>query len=173
MAISSIGQNNSNEISQQLLKLGLDKSKQNNTQYAIQLINAWNNLGHEENKYNPYIVLPMSVWLQLFEKQYTETTDSTLKSKIGITYATILIDLSNYEKAIVITKLAYAKRKNITRNEYKILLSNLEKCYKSRNEIAKAIAIRKELVENKLINNYWRIYKVSNVSIKWTKKGLN
>lgn len=159
MAISSIGQNNSNEISQQLLKLGLDKSKQNNNQYAIQLINAWNNLGHEESKYNPYIVLPMSVWLQLFEKQYTETTDSTLKSKIGITYATILIDLSNYEKAIVILKLAYAERKNITRNEYKILLSNIEKCYQSRNEIAKAIAIRKELIENKLINNYWRIYK--------------
>ena len=159
MAISSIGQNNSNEISQQLLKLGLDKSKQNNTQYAIQLINAWNNLGHEENKYNPYIVLPMSVWLQLFEKQYTETNDSTLKSKIGITLSTILIDLSNYEKALAILKLAYAERKNITPNEYKILLSNLEKCYKSRNEIAKAIAIRKELVENKLINNYWRIYK--------------
>ena len=63
--ITSIGQNNSNEISQQLLKMGLDASKQNNTQYAIQLINAWNNLGHEENKYNPYIVLPMNIWGQL------------------------------------------------------------------------------------------------------------
>jgi two-component sensor histidine kinase len=159
IAISSIGQNNSNEISQQLLKLGLDTSKQNNTQYAIQLINAWNNLGHEENKYNPYIVLPMNIWGQLFATQYEKTTDANLKSKIGITYATILIDLSNYEKAIVILKLAYAERKNITRKEYKILLSNIEKCYQSKNEIAKAIVIRKELIENKLINNYWRIYK--------------
>jgi two-component sensor histidine kinase len=157
--ITSIGQNNSNEISQQLLKMGLDASKQNNTQFAIQLINAWNSLGHEENKYNPYIVLPMNIWQQLFEKKYTETNDSTLKSKIGITLSTILIDLSNYKKALAILKLAYAERKNITPNEYKILLSNLEKCYKSKNEIAKAIAIRKELVENKLMNNYWRIYK--------------
>ena len=139
--------------------MGLDASKQNNTQFAIQLINAWNSLGHEENKYNPYIVLPMNIWQQLFEKKYTETNDSTLKSKIGITLSTILIDLSNYEKALVILELAYTERKNITPNEYKVLLINLEKCYKSRNEIAKAIAIRKELVENKLINNYWRIYK--------------
>ena len=65
--------------------MGLDASKQNNTQFAIQLINAWNSLGHEENKYNPYIVLPMNIWQQLFEKKYTETNDSTLKSKIGIT----------------------------------------------------------------------------------------
>ena len=159
IAISSIGQNNSNEISQQLLKLGLDTSKQNNTQYAIQLINAWNNLGHEENKYNPYIVLPMNIWGQLFATQYEKTSDANLKSKIGIAFSSVLIDLSKYEQALGILKLAYLERKEITSIEYKILLNNLEKCYKSRNEITNAIEIRKELIENKLINNYWKIYK--------------
>jgi two-component sensor histidine kinase len=159
IAISSIGQNNSNEISQQLLKLGLDTSKQNNTQYAIQLINAWNNLGHEENKYNPYIVLPMNIWGQLFATQYEKISDANLKSKIGIAFSSVLIDLSKYEQALGILKLAYLERKEITSIEYKILLNNLEKCYKSRNEITNAIEIRKELIENKLINNYWKIYK--------------
>jgi two-component sensor histidine kinase len=156
---SSIGQSNIREINQQLLKLGVDASKQNNMQLSIQLIKAWNNLDHEENKYNPYIVLPMNTWVQLFEKQYEQTNESNLKSKIGIAYASILIDLSNYEKALKILKVAYAERKNVTPFEYKILLSNLEKCYKSRNEITNAIEIRKELIENRLINNYWRIYK--------------
>mgnify|MGYP000604307225 FL=1 len=130
IAISSIGQNNSNEISQQLLKLGLDTSKQNNTQYAIQLINAWNNLGHEEKKYNPYIVLPMNIWGQLFATKYEKTSDANLKSKIGIAFSSVLIDLSKYEQALGILKLAYLERKEITSIEYKILLNNLEKCYK-------------------------------------------
>jgi two-component sensor histidine kinase len=159
MSNFSIGQNNSNEINQQLLELGLDASKQNNTQFSIQLVNTWNNLGYEENKYNPYIILPIHIWESLFVKQYEKVSDSNLKSKIGIALSTILIDLSNYEKALTILKLAYAERKNVTPFEYKILLSNLEKCYKSRNEITNAIEIRKELIENRLINNYWRIYK--------------
>ena len=73
--ISSIGQSNVTEINQQLLKLGIDASKQNNTQLSTQLIKAWNNLDHEENKYNPYIVLPMNTWVQLFEKQYEQTNE--------------------------------------------------------------------------------------------------
>jgi len=146
-------------IHQKLNELGLETSKSQTNEYANQLINTWRKLGHEENKYNPYIVLPIKEWEKLFEKEYQNVADTNIKTRIAIHYSTILIDLSKYEKALTILKLAYPDRTNISKNEYKILLSNLEICYKSKNEITKAIEIRNELIANKLINNYWRIYK--------------
>ena len=159
IAISANGQIYSKDIQNKIFELGLDSSKQSNSLHTNQLITAWIKLERDENKYNPYIVLPIKIWETLFEKQYNEKNSPILKAQIGIHYSSILIDLSQYEKAIKILQLAYAERNKIAKNDFKILLNNLEQCYKSKNEIAKAILIRNELVENKLLSNYWRIYK--------------
>ena len=155
----AISQENSANSYKKLLAMGLDSSKQDKDQFSKQLLNEWLKSDHETNKFNPYIILPIKVWEQLFENQYKETRNIILKAQIGISYSTILIDLSRYEKAIPILENAYQLRKNLPKNDYKSLLNNLEACYKSKNEISKAIIIRDELIENKLINNYWRIYK--------------
>lgn len=159
ITITALGQVDNKDINLRLIELGLDNRKQNDTQFSKQLLNTWIKLGHEENKYMPFIVLPMNVWEELFEKQYNKTKDTNLKAQMGVTYSTILIDLSKYEKALNILKLAYVSKNKLTKEYYKVLLNNLETCYKSKNEISKAIEIRNELIENKLINNYWRIYK--------------
>lgn len=159
IAISANGQIYSKDIQNKIFELGLDSSKQSNSLHTNQLITAWIKLERDENKYNPYIVLPIKIWETLFEKKYNEKNSPILKAQIGIHYSSILIDLSQYEKAIKILQLAYAERNKIAKNDFKILLNNLEQCYKSKNEIAKAILIRNELVENKLLSNYWRIYK--------------
>lgn len=159
MVVTANGQVNGKDTQIKLLELGLDSSNQNNSAYAKQLINAWVKLGREENKYNPYIVLPIKTWEVIFEKQYNKNNNPNLKAIIGIHYSSILLDLSQYDKAIGILQFSYKERKNIPSNEYKILLNNLEQYYKSKSEIAKAILIRNELIENKLISNYWRIYK--------------
>ena len=54
------------------------------------------------NPYNPlsYIVLPIKVWETEFEKKYYKTKDQNLKARVGIPYSNILIDLSQYEKAL-------------------------------------------------------------------------
>jgi len=159
MVVTANGQVNGKDTQIKLLELGLDSSNQNNSAYAKQLINAWVKMGREENKYNPYIVLPIKTWEVIFEKQYNKNNNPNLKAIIGIHYSSILLDLSQYDKAIAILQFSYKERKNIPSNEYKILLNNLEQYYKSKSEIAKAILIRNELIENKLISNYWRIYK--------------
>jgi two-component sensor histidine kinase len=159
MVVTANGQVNGKDTQIKLIELGLDSSNQNNSAYAKQLINAWVKLGREENKYNPYIVLPIKTWEVIFEKQYNKNNNPNLKAIIGIHYSSILLDLSQYDKAIGILQFSYKERKNIPSNEYKILLNNLEQYYKSKSEIAKAILIRNELIENKLISNYWRIYK--------------
>jgi len=159
MVVTANGQVNGKDTQIKLLELGLDSSNQNNSAYAKQLINAWVKMGREENKYNPYIVLPIKTWEVIFEKQYNKNNNPNLKAIIGIHYSSILLDLSQYDKAIGILQFSYKERKNIPSNEYKILLNNLEQYYKSKSEIAKAILIRNELIENKLISNYWRIYK--------------
>lgn len=160
ISMTSTGQAVSKEISDKIIELGLDSSKIKLSEYGNQLNVIWAKLGHEENKYNPYIVLPISAWEQLFEKQYINTSNTSSKIELAINYSTILIDLSKYDKALQILNIAYPLRKRLSKSVYKTLLNNLETCYKSSNEISKAILIRNELIENKLINNYWRIYKV-------------
>ena len=159
MTISSTGQEFNNEINNKVKELGLDSSKIKASEYPNQLNAVWTKLGHEENKYNPYIVLPIKIWEQLFEKQHINTANTNSHVVLAVNYSTILIDLSKYDKAIQILNSAYPLRKNLPKSVYKTLLNNLETCYKSSNEISKAIQIRNELIENKLINNYWRIYK--------------
>ena len=159
IVVTANGQIDSKIYQNKLMELGLDTSKQNNPSFSNQLIDEWLKQGREENKYNPYIVLPISIWEHLFEKQYAQNNEPYLKARIAIQYSNILIDLSQYEKALAILKQAYPERKKLIKNEYKNLLNNLELCYNSKNEIAKAISIRNELIENKLLSNYWRIYK--------------
>ena len=159
IAINSNCQVNYKDLQIKIWELGLDSSKIDNPQYARQLLKAWEKLEREENKFNPYIVLPIKVWEKLFEQQYCKINNPSLRAEIGIHYSSILIDLSQYEKALGILQQAYNERKRISKIEYKILLENFEQCYKSKNELAKAISIRNELIENKLLSNYWRIYK--------------
>ena len=159
ISISAMSQENSLDKYKKLLAIGLDSSKQNNEEFSKQLITVWLKSDHETNKFNPYIILPIKIWESLFEKQYKININPNENVKIGIIYATILIDLSKYEKAIPILEKAYLYKNILLKNDYKILLNNLEICYKSKNEISKAISIRDELIENKLINNYWKIYK--------------
>lgn len=159
MSMSLVGQVINKEFSNKIIALGLDSKKLTVNAYGNQLNAVWAKLDHEENKYNPYIVLPIKVWEQLFEKQYINTVDTNSKILLAINYSTILIDLSQYDKALQILNSAYPLRKRVSTSAYKILLNNLENCYKSRNEISKAILIRNELIENKLINNFWKIYK--------------
>lgn len=159
ISISAMSQFNKEDINKKLHEIGLDSSSLNSEQYSKQLLKVWSKSDHETNKFNPYIILPIKLWEEIFEKQYQKTKAVYLNAQIGISYSTILIDLSKYEKAIPILEKAYLLRKSLLKTDYKILLNNLETCYKSKNEITKAIAIRDELIENKLINNYWRIYK--------------
>ena len=159
VSISAISQENSADTYKILLAMGLDSSKQNSDEYSKKLIGTWLKSDHETNKFNPYIILPIKTWEYLFENQYKITNNPNLNAQIAITYATILIDLSKYEKAIPILEKAYLLKKSLPKSDYKNLLNNLEICYKSKNEISKAINIRDELIENKLINNYWKIYK--------------
>lgn len=149
----------SKEIQDKILKLGLDISNENSTQISEQLINIWSKIEQDDDKFMPYIILPIKVWGDLFEKQYQKNNNNSQNARIGIYYSSILIDLSQYEKALEILKFAYSEKKRISKNEYKILLINLEQCYKSKNEISNAIQIRKELIQNKLLKNYWKIYK--------------
>jgi two-component sensor histidine kinase len=159
LCISATSQTTSEEIQKKMLALGLDSSKLNSMHFSKRLLTTWTKSDHDENKYNPYIILPIKKWEQLFEMQYNKIHKDPLAADIAIIYATILIDLSKYEKALPILDKAYKSRKLLSKDTYKYLLINLELCYKSRNEISKAINIRNELIENKLINNYWRIYK--------------
>ncbi len=159
MAISTRSQVNNMDLQLKISQLGLDSSKIDNPQFAEHLINVWVMQEREENKFNPYIVLPIKKWESIFEKQYCKTNDPNLRAAIGIHYSSILIDLSQYEKALGVLQQVYTERRRLTKNEYEILLDNLEQCYKSKNEIAKAISIRKEIIENKLLSNYWKIYK--------------
>ncbi len=159
MCISAASQSGSENTQSKLVAMGLDSSKLNSLQFSKQLLNIWSKADHEENKYNPYIILPIKIWEQLFDNQYNKIKEEPLASEIAISYATILIDLSKYEKALPILDKAYLSKKLLPKSVYKVLLNNIEICYKSRNEISKAIIIRNELIENKLIKNYWRIYK--------------
>lgn len=159
MCLTATSQSASEYTQNKLVNMGLVSSKLNNVQFSKQLLNTWSKAGHEENKYNPYIILPIDIWEQLFEKQNNKIKEEPLASEIAISYATILIDLSKYEKALPLLDKAYLSKKLLSKSVYKVLLNNLEVCYKSRNEISKAIIIRNELVSNKLLNNYWRIYK--------------
>jgi two-component sensor histidine kinase len=159
MSISATSQVGKEDIHQKLISMGLDSSKLNNDQFSKQLIIAWTKADYESNKYNPYIILPINIWEVLFENQYNKSNEIIQKAQLAISYSTILIDLSKYEKAIPILENAYLSRKKISKSYYNVLLSNLESCYKSKNELSSAIRIRDELIENKLINNYWRIYK--------------
>ena len=159
MCLSATSQSASEYTQNKLVAMGLDSSKLNSVQFSKQLLNTWSKAGYEENKYNPYIILPIDIWAQLFEKQNNKIKEEPLASEIAISYATILIDLSKYEKALPLLDKAYLSKKLLPKSVYKVLLNNLEACYKSRNEISKAIIIQNELIENKLIKNYWRIYK--------------
>jgi len=157
--ITAASQSESENIQNKLVALGLDSRKLNSVQFSKQLLQIWSKSDYDENKYNPYIILPIKTWEQLFENQNNKIKEEPLAAEIAITYATILIDLSKYEKALPLLIKAYLSKNLLPQSEYKILLNNLEVCYKSRNEISKAIIIRNELISNKLLKNYWRIYK--------------
>ena len=159
MCITAASQSDSEIIQNKLVAMGLDSSKLNSVQFSKQLLNTWSKSNYEENKYNPYIILPIKIWEQLFEIQNNKIKEEPLAAEIAITYATILIDLSKYEKALPLLEKAYLSKKLLPKIVYKVLLNNLEVCYKSRNEISKAIIIRNELITEKLLKNYWRIYK--------------
>ncbi|MGI9138313.1 MAG: hypothetical protein ACR2IM_04665, partial [Sediminibacterium sp.] len=152
ISISVISQEMNEDDYKILHAIGLDSGRLNNEQYSKLLLKEWSKSDHENNKFNPYIILPIKLWEQLFEKEYQKPNDAYLNAQIAISYSTILIDLSKYEKAIPVLEKTYLYRKILTKADYKTLLNNLETCYKSKNEITKAIAIRDELIENKLIN---------------------
>lgn len=136
MSISATSQVGKEDIHQKLISMGLDSSKLNSNQFSKQLIIAWTKADHESNKYNPYIILPINIWEVLFENQYNKSNEIIQKAQLAISYSTILIDLSKYEKAIPILENAYLSRKKISKSYYNVLLSNLESCYKSKNELS-------------------------------------
>ena len=69
MCITAASQSDSEIIQNKLVAMGLDSSKLNSVQFSKQLLNTWSKSNYEENKYNPYIILPIKIWEQLFEIQ--------------------------------------------------------------------------------------------------------
>ena len=111
MCITAASQSDSEIIQNKLVAMGLDSSKLNSVQFSKQLLNTWSKSNYEENKYNPYIILPIKIWEQLFEIQNNKFKEEPLAAEIEITYATILIDLSKYEKALPLLEKAYLSKK--------------------------------------------------------------
>ena len=69
MYITAASQSDSEIIQNKLVTMGLDSSKLNSVQFSKHLLNTWSKSNYEENKYNPYIILPIKIWEQLFEIQ--------------------------------------------------------------------------------------------------------
>lgn len=156
------GQNWNNAVNDQLRKLGLDATKERESNYTSNLINAWNTLNYEESKFNNYIALPAETWEYLLELNYKKINineNIALKMDIGVALTTVLIDLSKYEKVATYIDELYTNRSVLDPNKLTLLLNNIESFYKYKNNISKAILIRNELVEKQLKKTYWQIYK--------------
>ena len=69
ISISAMSQFNKEDINKKLHEIGLDSSSLNSEQYSKQLLKVWSISDHETNKFNPYIILPIKLWEEIFEKQ--------------------------------------------------------------------------------------------------------
>lgn len=125
---------------------------------SMHLIEEWENTASHK-KYN---IRTIGEWKELFEKQYQETNSSkqkTIHNKLGLILATIYHNLTYFDKGLPILEKLYLDKDKLDEAAYKSLLIKLEEIYRSKNEIFKAIKIRKERIEKKFISTYWEIYR--------------
>lgn len=125
---------------------------------SLQLIKKWENTASNV-KYN---IKSIGEWSALFEKQYQITKNDkqkNIQNKIGLILATIYHNLTYFDKGLPILENLYLDKDKLDETAYRSLLIKLEEIYRSKNEIYKAIKIRKERIEQNFISTYWEIYR--------------
>ncbi len=150
-------QNSAGHLEQQLKDLGLQGAdKIANKKIASKLIALLNNTN------NPYIFLSGSEWEKLLEKQYQfalSTGDSYLKIRLSYHLAGIYHNQAKFDKNLPLLEFIHPYINTFKVAEQRFTLIRLEEVYRSKNEIAKAIEIRKERIAKKFINTFWEIYR--------------
>ena len=101
-------------------------------------------------------------WEKLLEIEYLkakEKKDNKLAFKLSIPLSFTYHAEAKFEKALPLLQNIYKERLTLSPTLYKLVLIKLEEIYRGSNDIENAIIIRKERIEQHLINNFWEIYK--------------
>ena len=133
---------------------GTDKiaSKENATKVLILL----------DSPGNPYNYLTGSLWMRLLEKQYQfalASNDLPLKIRLSYHLAGFYHNVGRFDKNLPLLEFIHPYINTFNTEEQRFVLIRLEEVYRSKNEISKAIEIRRERIARKFINTFWEIYR--------------
>lgn len=129
-------------------------------QDPTQILHLWESLNNNTvNGRDPYSI---DVWEKLLYNAYQSTIknrDTDLNFKLSIPLSFTYHAEAKFSKGTPLLENLLKHKEKLSQLEYKQVLIKLEEEYRASNEIEKAIAIRKERINNHFINNYWEIYR--------------
>lgn len=144
-----------------LKKLQLSGIEQDTTNtHALRLVHLWDSL-YPKHKSVIYYMLPGKVWETILYRQYhiaQQSKNTNLQLQLAFPLATIY-HVQAKSEAIPILELLYHNRIKLSRAKDSMVLIKLEEQYRNKKDLAKAIVIRNERIEKKMIVTFWELYK--------------
>lgn len=150
-------QNLTPQMEQKLIQFGLDGTDRIGSKMnALKILQVLDRPG------SPYVFLTGPIWERLIEKQYQyalASKDLNLKIRLSYHLAGFYHNEAKFDKNLPLLLFIHPYINTFNVEEQRFVLIRLEEVYRSKNEIAKAIEIRRERIAKKFINTFWEIYR--------------
>jgi two-component sensor histidine kinase len=132
----------------------------NQPKSTAELLDLWDKVNNAEiNIKDPFTI---ELWEQLVLEAYNKAIaqkNEDLIFKLSLPLSFIYHSETKFKKGTPLLELLYKQKEKLSPARYKQVCVKLEEEYRAKNDIELALAIRKERINNKFIDNYWEIYK--------------